>query len=105
MNSPNSKTSRLVMKNLKRILAESAGLSGAAAVTVPTGGNMEDPFVGTWRLNTGNSQFDPDHRPQGGAMVIELDPDGRYLMKAEGVNEKGEKVAERPQTLNPDGKP
>jgi hypothetical protein len=66
---------------------------------------MQDPFVGTWKLNTGNSQFDPNHRPSDATMVFELGPDGRYVMKAEGVNQQGQKVAERPQTMIPDGKP
>ena len=66
---------------------------------------MHDPFVGTWKLNPANSQFDPNHRPLGGTMVIELDPEGHYQMKAEGLNAQGQKVAERPQRLIPDGKP
>src|SRR5437588_10282363 len=105
MNPPNSKTSRPAMKILKRILAESSGLSGAATVTVQQEATMQDPFVGTWKLNTGNSQFDPNHRPSDATMVFELSPDGRYVMKAEGVNAQGQKVAERPQTMIPDGKP
>jgi hypothetical protein len=32
-------------------------------------------------------------------------PDGAYLMNAEGMNERGERVAERPQRLIPDGRP
>ena len=66
---------------------------------------MNDPFVGTWKLNAGNSQFDPNHRPSGGTMVFELDAQGRYLMKAEGTDAQGRHVAERPQTMIPDGKP
>ena len=37
-------------------------------------------------------------------MVCELQPDGCYLMQAEGFDSKGQKVAERPQRLYPDGK-
>ena len=66
---------------------------------------MQDPFVGTWRLNTGDSQFDPNHHPSDATMVFELGADGRYVMRAEGVNAQGQKVAERPQTMIPDGKP
>lgn len=63
-----------------------------------------DPFVGTWTLNPEKSQFDPNHRPTQGTMVFELDAEGVYLMKAEGLTAKGEKVAERPQRFIPDGK-
>jgi hypothetical protein len=64
---------------------------------------MNDPFVGTWRLNPGRSLFDANHRPQEGTMRWEIDAQGRYLMTAEGRTEKGEPVRERPQTLVPDG--
>ena len=66
---------------------------------------MQDPFVGTWKLNPEKSEFDPNHRPAAGTMVFELDEGGHYLLKAEGVSQKGEKVAERPQRFIPDGKP
>ena len=66
---------------------------------------MHDPFVGTWKLNPGKSQFDPNHRPSEGTMRWELDTDGTYVMKAEGLNGKGERVVERPQRLIPDGQP
>ena len=65
---------------------------------------MHDPFVGTWELNPAKSAFDPNHRPSQATLTFEIDGDGHYLMKAEGVSEKGEKVAERPQRLIPDGK-
>ena len=64
---------------------------------------MHDPFIGSWKLNTGKSQFDPNHRPQSGTMVFELEGEGQYLLKAEGTNAKGEKVAERPSHIVPDG--
>jgi hypothetical protein len=64
-----------------------------------------DPLVGTWTLNSSRSQFDPNHRPQAATLVIERDEDGAYLLKAEGIGEKGQKVAEKPQTLIPDGQP
>lgn len=64
---------------------------------------MQDPFVGTWRLNPGSSTFDPNHRPREGTMRWQLDADGHYLLTAEGTNEKGEKCTERPQRFIPDG--
>lgn len=64
---------------------------------------MQDPFVGTWKLNPAQSEFGPNHRPTAGTMVFERTAEGHYLMKAEGLDAKGEKVAERPQTLIPDG--
>jgi hypothetical protein len=64
---------------------------------------MQDPFIGTWTLNVGKSQFDANHRPRAGTIVLEVDHEGYYLEKAEGVNEKGEKVAERPQRYIADG--
>lgn len=66
---------------------------------------MHDPFVGTWKLNPARSQFDPNHRPGEGTMSWELDASGSYVMRAHGVNAKGENVAERPQTMIPDGRP
>lgn len=65
---------------------------------------MSDPFIGTWILNIAKSQFDVNHRPQAGTMVVEIDQEGYYLQKAEGVNESGDKVTERPQRYIPDGK-
>jgi hypothetical protein len=65
---------------------------------------MQDPFVGTWKLNVEKSEFDANHRPRAGTMVVELDGEGYYAQKAEGVNEKGEKCAERPIRFIPDGK-
>ena len=65
---------------------------------------MQDPFVGTWKLNTEKSDFDANHRPRAGTMVFTLDEEGYYLQTAEGIGEKGEKVAERPQRFLADGK-
>ncbi len=65
---------------------------------------MQDVFVGTWKLNVEQSQFDPKHVPAGGSVVFELDPEGCYLMKGEGINAAGERVAERPQRFILDGK-
>jgi hypothetical protein len=64
---------------------------------------MQDPFVGIWILNVEQSEFDMNHRPRAGTMVIELDADGYYLQTAEGINEKGEKCAERPLRFIADG--
>jgi hypothetical protein len=64
---------------------------------------MSDPFVGTWNLNPGRCEFDPNHRPTSGALVFERDAEGRYVMKAEGTDANGQKVVERPQTFVPDG--
>src|SRR5688500_8783248 len=66
---------------------------------------MHDPFIATWKLNPDRSQFDANHRPAEAAMRWRLEADGAYLMEAEGLNEKGERVSERPQKLTPDGKP
>jgi hypothetical protein len=65
---------------------------------------MQDPFVGTWKLNPAKSEFDENHRPGAGIVVFEVEAGGSYLMKASGVDAKGEKVAERPQRMIPDGK-
>lgn len=64
-----------------------------------------DPLVGTWELNPSRSEFDPNHRPQAATLVIAQDGDGRYLITANGISEKGQAVTERPQTLVPDGQP
>jgi hypothetical protein len=65
----------------------------------------QDPFVGTWKLNPAKSQFDPNHRPLEATMTFEIQPDGSYLMKAEGTKEGGQKVQEHPQTFFVDGQP
>lgn len=65
---------------------------------------MQDPFVGTWILNVEKSEFDANHSPKAGTMVVELDAEGYYLQNAHGLNEKGEKVTERPVRFIPDGK-
>ena len=64
-----------------------------------------DPLVGTWTLNPSRSEFDPNHRPQAGTLVIEPDGEGSYVIKAEGVSEKGQKVTEKTQTIVADGQP
>ena len=66
---------------------------------------MRDSFIGTWKLNPEKSNFDPNHRPTAGTMVLELNASSHYLLKAEGLNAKGEKVTERPATLIADGQP
>jgi hypothetical protein len=65
---------------------------------------MQDPLTGTWKLNPGRSEFDPNHRPSEGTMILELTPEGHYALTAEGVTENGEKCKERPAKLIPDGK-
>jgi hypothetical protein len=65
---------------------------------------MSDPFVGTWTLNAAQSEFDANHRPTEATMVFELDTEGHYLMKGQGINTKGERVAERPAKFILDGK-
>jgi hypothetical protein len=64
---------------------------------------MQDPFVGTWTLNVGKSQLDPSYVASAGTVVFEKDSESGYLMKAEGVTETGERVAERPQRFILDG--
>ena len=66
---------------------------------------MQDPFVGTWILNVEKSEFDANHRPTAGTMVVQLDAEGFYLQRAEGINEKGEKSAEKTVRFIVDGKP
>jgi hypothetical protein len=65
---------------------------------------MHDPFVGTWKLNPSKSQFDPNHKPREASMRWQVEADGGYLMLAEGVDQKGERVAEKPQKLFADGR-
>ena len=65
---------------------------------------MQDPLIGTWKLNPARSDFDPNHRPSAATMILELTPEGHYSLIAEGVNEKGEKCSERPAKFIPDGK-
>ena len=65
---------------------------------------MQDQLTGTWKLNPGKSEFDPNHRPSAGTMILELTPEGHYALTAEGVTENGEKCRERPTKLIPDGK-
>jgi hypothetical protein len=65
---------------------------------------MQDPFVGTWKLNVEKSEFDAHHRPTAGTMMFELDAQGHYLMTARGRNAKGEEIAERPMKFILDGK-
>src|SRR5215469_7570095 len=64
---------------------------------------MQDPFVGTWILNIEKSEFDENHRPREGTMVVELDREGYYLQTAEGINGKGERCTERPMRFIADG--
>ena len=65
---------------------------------------LMDPFAGTWSLDTSRSQFDANHNPRSGRMHIAVDSEGCVVMRAEGVNGKGEPCTERPTRLNPDGR-
>ena len=67
--------------------------------------NMQDPFVGTWKLSPAKSQFDPNHRPTDATMHWHMESDGSYLMLAEGTDEHGQRHSEKPQRLFPDGRP
>ena len=64
---------------------------------------MSDPFVGTWTLNQIRSAFDPNHMPSQATMTWELDADGTYLLRAAGLDGKGQRCEEKPQRLRPDG--
>ena len=66
---------------------------------------INDPLIGTWRLNPSQSTFDVNHRPQSATLVIERGEDGGYLLRAHGIGEEGETIAEKPQALVPDGQP
>lgn len=65
---------------------------------------MQDPFLGTWKLNPALSEFDANHNSRAGTVTMEINEQGHYLMKAEGLNAKGEKVVEQPMRFIPDGK-
>jgi hypothetical protein len=64
---------------------------------------MNDPFPGTWKLKPEASEFDPNHRPTSATVVIEALSDGVYVLKAEGIDAKGEKCVEKPARIAPDG--
>ena len=64
---------------------------------------MNDPFVGTWTLNPSRSAFDANHKPAEARMTWELEADGAYVLSAEGVDAKGERIREKPNRLRPDG--
>ena len=64
---------------------------------------MNDLFVGTWKLNPARSTLDAHHRPTEGTMRWQRETNGAYLLEAEGLDAKGNRVAERPQRLIPDG--
>jgi hypothetical protein len=65
---------------------------------------MKDPFIGTWKLNPGRSQFDVNHRPTEATMRWRLEGDGGYLLEAEGKDARGQQASEKPQRLVPDGR-
>ena len=43
---------------------------------------MQNPFVGTWVLKVEKSEFDANHHPRAGTMIIEFDAEGYYLQTA-----------------------
>src|SRR5262245_42837442 len=94
---------------IRRILTKASGRACAASGTSRqqevSMSPAPDPFVGTWNLNRDRSEFSPHHQPREATMTLMLSPDGHYLMTAEGVNAKGERVHERPQRMIPDGQP
>ncbi len=65
--------------------------------------HQSDPFVGTWTLRPEKSTFDANHRPSQATMVFEIESDGHYVMRAEGVNGEGKHVSEKPQHFITDG--
>ena len=50
---------------------------------------QHDPLLGTWTLNSSGSEFAVNHRPQAATLVIESRDDSGYVIKAEGISEKG----------------
>jgi hypothetical protein len=64
-----------------------------------------DSFVGVWKLRPEKSAFDANHRPAEATMVFELESEGHYVMRAEGINGEGKKVVEKPQHFIIDGRP
>lgn len=64
----------------------------------------QDAFIGVWKLRPDQSAFDANHRPSEATMVFELVTEGHYVMRAEGTNGAGTKVAEKPQHFIVDGK-
>jgi hypothetical protein len=65
--------------------------------------HQSDPFLGTWTLRPEKSTFDANHRPSQATMVFEIESDGHYVMRAEGVNGEGKQVSEKPQHFITDG--
>ena len=63
-----------------------------------------DPFIGTWRLDPQRSEFDPNHRPSDATMTFAQEPDGHYVLTAEGTRD-GVRCAETPQRFTPDDRP
>jgi hypothetical protein len=62
-----------------------------------------DPFLGRWTLNVRQSSFDANHRPSEATLTFELDDEGYPRMTAEGRNQHGEPVIERPTRFVTDG--
>ena len=66
--------------------------------------DVTEPLAGSWTLNTRASAFDTSHGSQIGLMQIAVDRNGWIVMTVDGVNEKGDRIVERPTRLIPDGR-
>lgn len=55
---------------------------------------MNDPFLGTWRLNAARSKFDAHHQPPNGTMTFEREAEVGYLKQAHMIKPGGEVVTE-----------
>lgn len=65
--------------------------------------NREDPYGGTWKLNSEKSHFAANHQPATATMQWHRTSDG-YQMTAQGTMSDGKIVEERPTTFTFDGK-
>jgi hypothetical protein len=65
---------------------------------------MEDLLVGIWKVNMQKSEFNQNHRPREATMAFEIVDEGHFLLKAEGLSEKGAPAEQRPVHITPDGK-
>jgi hypothetical protein len=64
---------------------------------------MDDRFAGTWTLDPSRSELDANHKPTAATMTWQAEPDGGYLLLAEGVDATGNRCTEKPQRMRPDG--
>src|SRR5581483_5308538 len=63
---------------------------------------LEDPFVGIWKMNPAKSELDPNHRAAAATMHWQKEAGG-YRMSVEGMNARGQVIREAPQRFIPDG--